>query len=79
MRVENIYYSSEQMFCHLLAKHYKNDTICLGILQEIDPLNIFNHLDSSLILKTRNELIKVKLCISEKMKQSRVFRSTGGS
>ena len=50
MRVENIsYHSSEQMFYHILAKHYKIYAICQEILQESDPLNIFNHLDSTFI------------------------------
>ena len=65
------YHSIEHMFYHLLAKHYKNDTLC-EILEETDPLNVFSHLDNTFISKTRNELIKqdiMHLCVSEKLRQ----------
>ena len=57
------------MFYHLLAKHCKNDTLCQEILEEADPLNVFNHLDNTFISKIRNELIKdiMHLCVSGKI------------
>ena len=78
MRVHALsYHSIEQMFYHLLAKHYKNDTLSETILKETDPLNVFSHLDQTFISKTRNELIKkdiMQLCVSEKFRQCQTFQ-----
>ena len=78
MRVDALsYHSIEQMFYHLLAKHYKNITLCHKILLETDPLNVYNHLDKTFISKSRNEEIKkdiMHLCVSEKFRQCQNFR-----
>ena len=78
MRVDALsYHSIEQMFYHLLAKHYKNITLCHKILMETDPLNVYYHLDKTFISKTRNEEIKkdiMNLCVSEKFRHWQNFR-----
>ena len=78
MRVDALsYHSIEQMFYHLLAKHYENIILCHKILMEADPLNVYIHLDKAFISKTRNQKIKkdiMQLCLSEKFRQCQNFR-----